>query len=103
MLFPEPGGYRQEQELVDVRAGYGAVSAGVAFSPDCPPPKKPDRLQAIPSSRSFMQVGVSCSSSGYPHSDPVITGFGPDGSKTEANRASVDGDLNIFSNPAQSR
>ena len=64
MLPPEPGGYRQEKKLIHIRAGYGAVSAGAVTTLDCPPPKKPDRLQAIPSSRSFMQVGVSCSSSG---------------------------------------
>ena len=64
MLFPVAGGHGQEQELIDVRAGYGAVSAGAVSPFDCPPPKKPDRLQAMPSSRSFMQVGVSCSSSG---------------------------------------
>ena len=74
MLFPVAGSHGQEKKLVDVRAGYGAVSAGAASGLDRPPPKKPDRLQAIPSSSSFIQVGVSCSSSGYPHSLPVMTG-----------------------------
>ena len=74
MLLPHPGGHGQKQKLVNVRAGQGAVSAGAVSALDCPPPKKPDRLQAMPSSRSFMQVGVSCSSSGYPHSLPVMTG-----------------------------
>ena len=64
MLFPHPSRYREEEELVDVRAGYGDVSAGAVSALDCPPPKKPDRLQAIPSSSNFMQEGVSCSSSG---------------------------------------
>ena len=65
MLFPVAGGYRQEQELVDVRALYRAVSGWPDSGPsDCPAPKKPDKLQAIPSSRSFMQDGVSYSSSG---------------------------------------
>ena len=65
MLLPHPGGHGQEQELVDVRAGQGDVAAVPASGPfDCPSPKKPERLQAIPSSRSFMQAGVSCSSSG---------------------------------------
>ncbi len=64
MLFPVAGGYRQVQELVDVRAGQGDEGAGVLPAPGCPAPKKPDRLQAIPSSSSFMQEGVSCSNSG---------------------------------------
>jgi len=83
VLLPEPGGHRQEQEFVDVRAGYRDIGAVVLPGPDCPAPKKPDRLQEIPSSRSFMQEGVSCSSSGYPHSDPVITGWGPAGRSTD--------------------
>ena len=64
MLFPVAGGHRQKQELVDVRAGQGDIGASPLPDPDCPPPKKPDRLQAMPSSSSFMQEGVSCSSSG---------------------------------------
>ena len=64
MLFPVAGGYRQEQELVDVRAGQGDIGAGVLPAPGCPAPKKPDKLQEIPSSRSFIQDGVSYSSSG---------------------------------------
>ena len=64
MLLPHPGRYRQEKELINIRAGYGAVSAGAAFSLDPPPPKKPDRLQEIPSNSSFIQEDVSCSSSG---------------------------------------
>ena len=64
MLFPVSLRHRQEQEFVNVRAGQGDVAAGALSGPDCPPPKKPDRLQAIPSSRSFMQVGVSCRISG---------------------------------------
>ena len=84
MLPPEAGGHRQEQELVDVRANYRAVSGRPDSGPlDCPSPKKPDRLQEIPSSRSFIQDGVSCSSSGQPHSLPVMTGWGPAGRSTE--------------------
>ena len=65
MLPPETGGYRQKEELVDVRAGQGDVGAGgFPSGPDCSSPKKPDRLQAMPSSSSFMQDGVSYSSSG---------------------------------------
>ena len=64
MLVPEAGSHGQEKKLVDVRAGYGDVSAGAVSALDCPPPKKPERLQAIPSRRSFMQDGVSYSSSG---------------------------------------
>ena len=75
MLPPHPGGHRQEKELVNVRAGQGDPGTGVFPSSfDCPAPKKPERLQAIPSSSNFIQEGVSCSSSGYPHSDPVMTG-----------------------------
>ena len=83
MLPPHPGSHRQKEKFVDVRAGYGDVSARAVSPFDCPPPKKPDRLQAIPSSSSFIQVGVSYSSSGYPHSFPVITGWGPAGSSTD--------------------
>ena len=83
VLFPVSQGHRQEQELIDVRAGYGDVvaSAGGAIRP--PSPKKPSSAQAISSSTSFMQETVSCFSSGQPHSDPVITGFGPAGSRTD--------------------
>ena len=83
MLFPVAKRYRQEQELINVRAGYGDIvaSAGGAFDP--PSPKKPSSAQAISSSTSFIQETVSCFSSGYPHSDPVMTGFGPAGSSTD--------------------
>ena len=64
MLAPIPRCHRQEQELVNVRAGYGDEGAGALPDPGCPPPKKPERLQAIPSRSSFMQEGVSYSSSG---------------------------------------
>ena len=64
MLPPHPGGYRQEEELIDVRAGQGDVSAVAVSVPDPPSPKKPDRLQAMPSISSLMQERVSCSSSG---------------------------------------
>ena len=74
MLAPEALRHRQEQELVNVRAGQGEISGLPCSVPDPPSPKKPERLQATPSSSSFMQEGVSCSSSGYPHSPPVITG-----------------------------
>ena len=74
MLFPVASGHGHEEKLIDIRAAYGAVSDWPDSGLDRPPPKKPDRLQAMPSSRSFMQVGVSCSSSGYPHSLPVMTG-----------------------------
>ena len=82
VLLPQSLRHRQEQELIDVRAGQGQVAAGAASAFDPPAPKKPERLQLIPSSSSFMQEGVSCSSSGYPHSGPVITGWGPAGSRT---------------------
>ena len=82
MLFPEAGGHGHKEELIDVRAGQGVVSGWPDSGLDRPPPKKPDRLQAMPSSRSFMQEGVSCFSSGYPHSGPVMTGWGPAGSRT---------------------
>ena len=64
VLFPVSQGYRQEQELIDVRAGYGDVvaSAGGAFRP--PSPKKPSSAQAISSRSSFIQETVSCFSSG---------------------------------------
>ena len=82
MLLPHPGGHGQEEKLVDVRAAYGAVEGAAGGEVRPLPPKKPERLQEIPSSRSFRQEGVSCSSSGYPHSGPVITGWGPAGSST---------------------
>ena len=64
MLLPHPGGYRQEEEFIDVRAGQGDVSAVAVSVPDPPSPKKPARLQAMPSISSLMQDRVSCSSSG---------------------------------------
>ena len=82
MLAPEALRHGQEEELVDIRAGQGEIAAGAVSVLNPPSPKKPLRLQAIPSSRSFIQEGISCSSSGYPHSLPVITGWGPAGSRT---------------------
>ena len=82
VLPPVPLRHGQEQKFIDVRAGQGDVSAVPVFSLNPPSPKKPERLQAMPSISSFMQAGVSCSSSGYPHSGPVITGCGPAGSST---------------------
>ena len=82
VLAPVSLRHGQEQELIDIRAGQGDVSAVPFFSLNPPSPKKPERLQAMPSISSFMQEAVSCCSSGYPHSGPVITGCGPAGSST---------------------
>ena len=64
MLFPHPHCYREEEELVDVRAfGRGVVaSAGGESGP--PSPKKPSSAQVISSRTSFIQETVSCLSSG---------------------------------------
>ena len=64
MLLPHPCRYREEEELVDVRAlGRDPVaSAGGESGP--PPPKKPSSAQVISSRTSFMQETVSCFNSG---------------------------------------
>ena len=64
VLFPQAFRHREEQELIYVRAGQGDVAAEACGDADRPSLKKPDKLQLIPSSSSFMQEGVSCSSSG---------------------------------------
>ena len=75
MLPPEPQGYREEQEFVHIRAGYGEVAgaSGGGFGP--PPSKKPDRLQEITSTVSRRQETGSCSSSGQDQEDPCMTGW----------------------------
>ena len=75
MLFPEPGGYRGEEELVHIRAGYGEVAGASSGDAGPPPPKKPDRLQEIPSIVSRRQEAGSCSSSGQDQDAPCMTGW----------------------------
>ncbi len=75
MLFPEPGGYRCKEELVHIRAGYGDVAGASGGGLKSPPPKKPDRLQEIPSIVSRRQAAGSCSSSGQDQEDPCMTGW----------------------------
>ena len=64
MLFPVSQRHRQKQELIDVRAAYGDIVASAGGAVDPPSPKKPSSAQVISSRTSFMQLTVSCFSSG---------------------------------------
>ena len=75
MLTPEPRGDRDEEEFIDVRAGYGAEAGAAGPEVGPPSPKKPVSVQTTVSMVNFRQVTVSYSSSGQAHSEPVITGW----------------------------
>ena len=75
MLLPEAVGDGEEEKFVEVR-GLKAYEAGrSAGEADPAAGKKSERVQAMPSSVSFRHAAASCSSSGQPHSGPVMTGW----------------------------
>ena len=75
VLTPEAVGDREEEKFVKVR-GLEAYEAGrSAGEADPAAGKKSESVQAMPSSVSFRQAAASCSSSGQPHSGPVMTGW----------------------------
>ena len=75
VLFPESQGDRQEEELVQVRAGCWdeVTSAGRDIGP--PSPKKPRRVQRASSKVNFRQVAVSCSNSAQLQEAPCMMGW----------------------------
>ena len=74
MLLPEAVGDGEEEKFVEVR-GLKAYEAGrSAGEADPAAGKKSESVQAMLSSVSFRHAAASCSSSGQPHSGPVITG-----------------------------
>ena len=74
MLLPEAVGDGKEEEFIEVR-GLKAYEAGrSAGEADPAAGKKSERVQAMPSNVSFRHAAASCSSSGQPHSGPVMTG-----------------------------
>ena len=75
MLLPEAVGDREKEELIQI-GGLKAYEAGrSAGEADPAAGKKSESVQAMPSSVSFRHAAASCSSSGQPHSGPVMTGW----------------------------
>ena len=64
MLAPVAGRHRQEEELIDIGAAYGAAGSFAGGELRPLPPKKPDRFQEIPSSSRRMHRGISYRISG---------------------------------------
>ena len=75
MLPPEARRHREEEELVQIRAGDGDVVGAAGRESGPPSAKKPVSVQRASSRVSFRQAAASWARSGQDQELPCITGW----------------------------